>query len=56
MLDIEIYIRTDQPTTCPYCGARTELLFEIEDRQSQTQIHKCLSFKCSFLFIEENDE
>jgi len=56
MLDLEIFIRTDQPTTCPYCGTRTELLFELVDTRSQAQIHKCLSNKCNFLFIEENDD
>jgi len=51
MENLEIYIASEQPTTCPKCGARTEI---VRDYQL-TQINKCLSIICSFSFILEFD-
>lgn len=51
----EVYIRNDQPTTCPCCGARTEILLDKFDFPKNTQFHKCLSNNCGFEFIEEED-
>ena len=56
MLVNGFFIRTDQPTTCPHCGSRTEILLDITDSPDQTQIHKCLSIKCGFEFIEVDDK
>jgi len=39
MESIEIFLASDQPTTCPKCGARTEI---IEDG-SVSQKHLCLN-------------
>ena len=51
MEELEIFISSDQPTTCPKCGNRTEI---IEDFIS-SQKHKCLSKNCDFQFILEFD-
>lgn len=51
----EVFTFTDQLTTCPYCGARTEMFLEISESPNQAQIHKCLSVKCGFEFTEVND-
>lgn len=44
--------RTDQPTTCPHCGARTEIIFDLSHIPSRLQIHVCLSQYCLYEFVE----
>lgn len=51
----EVYTFSDQPTTCPYCGARTEILLELLRSANVYQVHKCLSVNCGFEFIVEDD-
>ena len=53
--NLEIFIYSDQPTTCPICGARTEITLELLKSPEQTQYHKCLSIDCNFEFIMQND-
>ena len=47
----EVYIYSDQPTTCPVCGVRTEILSDLSHTTEETQIHKCLSNNCNFEFV-----
>jgi len=47
----EIYLCGDQPTTCPKCGARTEITTEFPNSIYKTQYHTCLSESCQFMFI-----
>ncbi len=49
MEELEVFLSSDQPTTCPKCGRRTEIVSEVEN----TQLHKCPSPNCSFKFILE---
>ena len=49
------FVDTDQPTTCPKCGARTDFT-EIETTFPFTQIHQCLNKDCRCTFIGEIDE
>ncbi len=49
---LDIYILTDQPTTCGICGARTDF----DDIDEITQLHKCLNSACGYIFITEYDE
>jgi hypothetical protein len=51
----DIYIMNDQPTTCPICGSRTELILDLSDTVEKTQYHKCLAVNCSYKFIVEED-
>lgn len=48
----DIYIGCDQPTTCPICGSRTEI---IEDNL-EFQLHKCPTSDCAKQFILEFNE
>ena len=48
---LEIFIYSDQPTTCPKCGVRTDIILDLSYTEEQTQIHKCLNEKCGFEFI-----
>ena len=53
--NLEIFIYSEQPTTCPNCGTRTEITLEFLESPEQTQYHKCLSKDCNFEFIMQND-
>lgn len=52
MKELEVFIGNDQPTTCPKCGNRTEIIDELENIQH----HKCYSKECNYEFILEFDE
>lgn len=49
MKDLEIFLSSDQPATCPKCGNRTEIVNETDFSQQ----HTCLSIECNFQFILE---
>jgi hypothetical protein len=51
MNDLDVFLVGDQPTTCPICGARTEILYEFK----KTQIHLCLDRRCRYEFLVEDD-
>ena len=51
----EVFIYSDQPTTCPKCGLRTEIILDLSHTKEQTQIHKCDSGDCNFEFVVQND-
>lgn len=50
----EVYFFSDQPTTCPQCGIRTEIIFEKIDALEKYQEHRCPSSVCNFEFIVED--
>ena len=57
MLDYsEIYLISDQPTTCPKCGSRTDINLDLYKTPEQTQHHKCLSPICGFEFVMQKDD
>lgn len=53
-----LFIRSEQPTTCPNCGSRTEIVSDMcyLIMIDQPMIHKCLNFSCKFEFVEVNEE
>ena len=51
----EVYIVADQPTSCPQCGSRTDILLDLSHIRNQTQIHKCINEECANLFVVEKD-
>ncbi len=51
MEELEIFISSEQPTTCPQCGTRTELIEDFEISQE----HRCISEDCKFQFMLEFD-
>jgi len=53
MEDYDIYLMSDQPTTCPLCGNRTEIF--IDPKLVKIQQHKCLSNYCRFEFLVEDE-
>ena len=52
----EIFIYSDQATTCPYCGANSEIILNLSHTMDQTQIHKCMNLKCEQEFVMQHDE
>jgi hypothetical protein len=57
MIDFqEVYIRSEQPTTCPKCFYRTEIVLDLSHTKDETQIHRCLNSKCQEEFVEQYDE
>lgn len=54
MIDFhQCYVQSDQPTTCPKCGIRTEILLELKLQTKVIQIHRCLEKNCTFEFSTE---
>ena len=52
----DVFIYSDQPTTCPLCSAATEIILDLSHTKHQTQIHKCYNKSCNFEFIIQSDE
>lgn len=50
-----IYLISDQPTTCPKCGSRTDFIVS-KSHKVNTQIHICLNKYCSFEFITQDED
>jgi len=56
MLDYSnVYVFSDQPTTCPQCGLRTEIILDLFESLEKTQLHKCPSIICGFEFVIQED-
>lgn len=51
----DIFLPSEQPTTCPKCGCRTAYICDLPDTEYISQLHLCLSNKCKFTFIVEDD-
>jgi hypothetical protein len=49
----ELFGLTDQPTTCPKCGSRTDFIDVDLGTDEWHQHHKCLSDTCGFEFAAE---
>ncbi|MCF8247662.1 MAG: hypothetical protein K9J37_21510 [Saprospiraceae bacterium] len=54
--DSTIFIRCDQPTQCPHCGARIEVLLDFSHTIRQVQLNKYLDEKLVLEVVEETDE
>lgn len=54
MSKFDIFLMGDQPTTCPFCGARTAVIFETF-KKYPLQLHDCLDKNCRSRFIQADD-
>lgn len=52
----ELFVVADQPATCPSCGARTEIIFDMQHTKDVTQVHKCLFEFCQREFVMVQDD
>jgi len=50
-LDVHWAADSDQPTTCPSCGARTEFV-----DHTTWQKHTCLNEECDYQFVLEMED
>ncbi len=50
---MQSYLASDQPTTCPICGVRSEMLLEAIIDNILTQKHSCRNVNCDFQFLVE---
>jgi len=57
MLDYsKVYIYSDQPTTCPKCGARSEIILNLSHTTDNTEVYLCPDPNCRYEFIMQYDE
>jgi len=57
MIDFStIYIYSDQPTTCPKCMSRSEIILDLSHTKDETQVHRCNLKTCSFEFVMQYDD
>ena len=52
----EVYIYSDQPTVCPKCGSRVQIIVDFSHTIAQTQINKCNNSNCNYEFVMQYDE
>ncbi len=52
----EIFLYNDQPTTCPKCASRTEIIFDLSHSKDHTQVHQCHKCNCEFVMQSGNLE
>jgi len=50
-----LFLRGDQPTTCPKCGLRTDFWLDMSHTRYGTQIHLCENDRCNFIFVQIED-
>ena len=43
---------TDQPTMCPICGARIDIIADFYHTNLLMQINECLDIDCKYVFLE----
>jgi hypothetical protein len=47
-----LYLITDQPSTCPICGIRSEVVSNFYHTNLQLVINECLNINCKLVFLE----
>jgi len=46
---------SEQPTQCPICLTRTDLVADFAHTNFKGKIEECLNWECKYLFIEQED-
>ncbi len=54
MTQLETYYYSDQPTTCPKCGSRTDVFLDMPHTMSVVQVEECLWCGQGFVFQSYN--
>jgi hypothetical protein len=49
---MHFYLFTDQPTTCPICGARADIISDLYHTNLKLQISECLNSRCKHVVLE----
>lgn len=50
------FVYSDQPTTCPKCLRRSDIILNLSHTLRQYQVHKCLNNSCGNEFVMEYDK
>ena len=51
----DFYLMSDQPTTCPICGARTDWMGDFLHTNLKMIVHGCFNPKCMHRFLEVDE-
>jgi len=46
------YYMLDQPTTCPICGSRTDIISSFFHTKLKMEVNECLDSRCKHIFCE----
>ena len=49
------HLTTDQPTTCPICGARTDIIGDFWHTKMQYFVSECMDYRCKHVILEAED-
>ena len=49
---MQLYLINDQPTTCPLCGARSDIISDFYHTNLLMLINECLYGGCKYVFLE----
>jgi len=52
----EVYIYSDQPTTCPICSRRSMVILDLSHTNQMTEVHLCPDENCNYEFIMQDDK
>jgi len=50
------YLMTDQPTTCPLCGVRSDIIADLYHTNLKLMVNECLNINCKHLFSEVEEQ
>ncbi len=53
MPKLETYYYSDQPSTCPKCGCRTDVVLDMSHTMGMLQVEMCLG--CGYKFFVQDD-
>jgi hypothetical protein len=56
MEPVTYYYMLDQPTTCPICGARTDIISSFFHTKLKMEVNECLDNSCKHVFCEVDGE
>jgi hypothetical protein len=51
-----LYYMSDQPTNCPICGARTDIISDLLHTNLKMLVNECLDIHCKHVFLETEPE
>ncbi len=54
--ELEIFLSSEQPVQCPYCGLRSNWLSDFSHTNSKISIHECNNHEYGFLFVVLDDD
>ncbi|HWZ15897.1 MAG TPA: hypothetical protein VNW95_11735 [Mucilaginibacter sp.] len=49
------YLMGDLPTTCPICGARTQIISDFLHTLKKLGVNECLNDNCKYVFLEVDE-